>query len=48
MIYLITRPIAWAFKLLMWIVTRPAALIRSRRNRRLRKDVKELKRAQKV
>ena len=40
MIYLLTRPIAWVFKLVMWIVTRPAALMRSIRDHRVRKDVK--------
>jgi hypothetical protein len=45
-IYLLTRPIAWVFSLLMWIVKRPAALVRGSRNRRMRRDVKELKKAQ--
>ena len=48
MIYLITRPIVWATKLVMSIVTMPARIIRGRRNRRLRKDVKELKKAGKL
>jgi hypothetical protein len=39
-IYLLTRPIAWAFKLVMWIVTRPAAIVRSIRDHRMRKNVK--------
>jgi hypothetical protein len=48
MIDLITRPIAWAMKLVMSIVKMPARMIRGRRNRRLRKDVKELKKAGKL
>jgi hypothetical protein len=47
-IYLITRPFVWALKMLTWLVKRPAAIFRSRRNRKLRKDVKELRKTQKL
>jgi uncharacterized membrane protein len=47
-IYLITRPVVWGGKIVVWTVKRPAAIVRSRRNRRLRKDVKELQKAQKL
>lgn len=40
MIYLLTRPFAWAFNLLMWIVRRPTAIYRSTRDRKMRKHVK--------
>jgi len=46
-IYLLTRPVAWVFKLLMWIVKRPTAIYTSMRDRRMRKHVKELRKARK-
>jgi hypothetical protein len=48
MIYLITRPVVWTTKVVVWTVKRPTAIVRSRRNRRLRKDVNELKKAGKL
>ena len=48
MIYLLTRPIVWAVKLFKWIVTRPMAIYTSIRDRRMRKHVKELRKAQKT
>jgi hypothetical protein len=47
-IYLVTRPVVWSVKIVKYTVTRPAAIVRSRRNRKLRKDVKELKKAGKL
>jgi hypothetical protein len=48
MIYLITRPVVWGTKIVVGIVKMPAKVVRGRRNRRLRKDVNELKRAGKL
>ena len=48
MIYLLTRPIAWGMKLIRWVVTRPMAIYTSIRDRRMRKHVKELRKAQKT
>ena len=47
MIYLITRPVVWT-TVVVWTVKRPTAIVRSRPNRRLRKDVNELKKAGKL
>jgi hypothetical protein len=47
-IYLITRPFVWALKMLMWLLKRPSAIFRSRRNAKLRRDVKELKKTGKL
>ncbi|MBA3716789.1 MAG: hypothetical protein H0W87_00990 [Actinobacteria bacterium] len=47
MIYLLTRPIAWAVKLVMWIIKRPMAIYTSIRDRRMRKHVKALRKSQK-
>jgi hypothetical protein len=47
-ISLLTRPIAWAFNLLMWIVKRPTAIYTSMRDRRMRKNVKALRNSQKL
>ena len=40
MIYLLTRPIAWLFKILMAIVKAPYKLTLAMRNHRMRKNVK--------
>ena len=40
MIYLLTRPIAWLFKLVMTIVKAPYKMSLAARNRRMRKNVK--------
>jgi hypothetical protein len=40
MIYLLTRPFAWAFALLVFIVTLPARLVTSIRDHRDRKRTK--------
>jgi hypothetical protein len=48
MIYLITRPVVWGTKIVVGIVKIPSKVVRGRRNRRLRKDVKDLKKAGKL
>lgn len=40
MIYLLTRPIAWLFKILMMVVRSPYKLTLAIRNHRMRKNVK--------
>ncbi len=40
MIYLLTRPIAWLFKILTMIVKSPFRLVGAIRNHRMRKNVK--------
>jgi hypothetical protein len=39
-IFLITRPFVWLFKLLKSIVTAPFRMLRARRDRKARKDAK--------
>lgn len=47
MIYLLTRPIAWLFAILMMVVKSPFKLVGAVRNHRLRKNVKTLRRERK-
>jgi hypothetical protein len=45
MIYLLTRPIAWLFKILMMVLRSPFTLVAAIRNHRMRKNVKVAARA---
>ncbi len=46
--YLLTRPFVWLFKLLKKIVLLPAQIFKSVRNRRMRKNVKQMVKANKT